>query len=209
MTVHLKKLSVGSESLAGLRHWQAERVRNGMELMHVTRNTPRRAEEVLDGGSIFWVIKGVMCARQPITELRSMQRADGKPACGIVLAPELVAVEPLRVRIFQGWRYLEVKDAPVDIPVADEGGDTMPPELVAELRELGLLWQASLCGPVPVSFCGASPMACRTVPATCHALRPPPCPRHRHNLLNSACRPRPAPVRQAPAQCLFHPQSSA
>ena len=74
MTVHLKKLSVGSESLAGLRHWQAERVRNGMELMHVTRNTPRRAEEVLDGGSIFWVIKGVMCARQPITELRSMQR---------------------------------------------------------------------------------------------------------------------------------------
>ena len=132
MTVHLKKLSVGSESLAGLRHWQAERVRNGMELMHVTRNTPRRAEEVLDGGSIFWVIKGVMCARQPITELRSMQRADGKPACGIVLAPELVAVEPLRVRIFQGWRYLEVKDAPVDIPVADEGGDTMPPELVAE-----------------------------------------------------------------------------
>ena len=139
MAVHLKKLSVGSESLAGLRHWQAERVRNGMELMHVTRNTPRRAEEVLDGGSIFWVIKGVMCARQPIIELRSMERADGKPACGIVLAQELVAVEPSRVRIFQGWRYLEVKDAPADIPVADEGGDEMPPELVAELRELGLL----------------------------------------------------------------------
>ena len=139
MTVHLKKLSVGSESLASLRHWQTERVRNGMELMHVTRNTPRRADEVLDGGSIFWVIKGVMCARQPITELRSMQRADGKPACGIVLAPEIIAVEPLRVRIFQGWRYLEAKDAPVDIPVGEEAGETMPPELVAELRALGLL----------------------------------------------------------------------
>ena len=94
---------------------------------------------MLDGGSLFWVIKGVMCARQPIVELRSMQRADGKPACGIVLAPELIAVEPKRLRIFQGWRYLEVKDAPADLPVTDEGDETMPPELVAELRELGLL----------------------------------------------------------------------
>ena len=139
MTVHLKKLSVGSESLASLRQWQEARCKAGFELMHVTRNTPRRAEEVLDGGSIYWVIKGVMCARQPITELRSMQRADGRPACGIVLAPEIVAVEPTRMRIFQGWRYLEAKDAPVDLPMAADGDEAMPPELVAELRELGLL----------------------------------------------------------------------
>ena len=139
MTVHLKKLSVGSESLASLRQWQAMRREAGQELMHVTRNTPRRADEVLAGGSMFWVIKGVMCARQPILELRGMQRADGRPACGIVLAPELVAVEPVRVRIFQGWRYLEAKDAPVDLPMTGEGDDAMPPELVAELRELGLL----------------------------------------------------------------------
>ena len=139
MTVHLKKLSVGSESLASLRQWQEARRKAGFELMHVTRNTPRRAEEVLDGGSIFWVIKGVMCARQPIVELREMQRADGKPACGIVLAPEIFAVEPMRVRIFQGWRYLDVKDAPADLPMAADGDEAMPPELVAELRELGLL----------------------------------------------------------------------
>ena len=139
MTVHLKKLSVGSESLASLRQWQEARRKAGFELMHVTRNTPRRAEEVLDGGSIFWVIKGVMCARQPIFELREMQRADGKPACGIVLGPVLFAVEPMRVRIFQGWRYLEVKDAPADLPMAADGDEAMPPELVAELRELGLL----------------------------------------------------------------------
>ena len=139
MTVHLKKLSVGSESLASLRHWQAMRREAGQELMHVTRNTPRRAAEVLDGGSMFWVIKGVMCARQPILELRSMQRADGRPACGIVLAPELVAVEPMRVRIFQGWRYLEAGDAPLDLPMTGEGDEAMPPELVAELRQLGLL----------------------------------------------------------------------
>ena len=68
-----------------------------------------------------------------------MQRADGRPACGIVLAPEIFAVEPTKVRIFQGWRYLEAKDAPVDLPTASDGDEAMPPELVAELRELGLL----------------------------------------------------------------------
>ena len=139
MTVHLKKLSVGSESLASLRKWQEARREAGFELMHVTRNTPRRADEVLDGGSIFWVIKGLMCARQPIVELREMHRDDGKPACGIVLAAKIFAVEPMRVRIFQGWRYLEVKDAPADLPMAADGDEAMPPELVAELRELGLL----------------------------------------------------------------------
>ena len=139
MTVHLKKLSVGSASLASLQEWQATRLAAGMELIHLTRNTPRRWQEVLDGGSIFWVIKGVMCARQPINELRAMQRADGRPACGIVLASELIAVEPLRVRIFQGWRYLEAKDAPADSLVSAESGEVMPAEMAAELRELGLL----------------------------------------------------------------------
>ena len=126
MTVHLKKLSVGSESLASLRQWQEMRRQGGSELMHITRNTPRRADEVLDGGSMYWVIKGVMCARQPITELRSMQRADGRPACGIILAPELIAVEPQRVRIFQGWRYLEAKDAPKDLPMSSHGASKRP-----------------------------------------------------------------------------------
>lgn len=139
MTVHLKKLSVGSVSLESLRQWQDARVALGGELIHVTRNTPRRAAEVLDGGSIYWIIKGVMVARQPITELRPMQRADGKPACGIVLAPGLVPVDPLRMRIFQGWRYLEAADAPKDVPISEDTGEAMPPELAAELRELGLL----------------------------------------------------------------------
>jgi hypothetical protein len=68
-----------------------------------------------------------------------MQRADGRPACGIILGPDLIAVEPLRVRIFQGWRYLEAKDAPADIPVSADSGEVMPAEMAAELRELGLL----------------------------------------------------------------------
>ena len=139
MTVHLKKLSVGSQSLEQLREWQNARVAAGHMLVHVTRNTPRRAEEVLDGGSIYWVIKGVMVARQEIAELRPMQRQDGKPGCGIILHPGLVALEPTRMHIFQGWRYLEAKDAPKDILVSAETGEAMPPEMAAELRELGLL----------------------------------------------------------------------
>ena len=139
MPVHLKKLLVGSASFEALQEWQNSRVAANMPLMHLTRNRPRRAEDILAGGSIYWIIKGVMCARQPIIELREVTRADGRPACGIVLAPGLVKVEPTRMRIFQGWRYLEAKDAPHDVLVSQEDGEEMPPAMVAELRELGLL----------------------------------------------------------------------
>ena len=136
MTVHLKKLSVGSQSLDNLRAWQALRLAQGGRLVHVTRNRPRRAEELLDGGSIYWIIKGVVTARQAIIDLSDAQRADGTPACGIVLSPEIIQVAPTKMRVFQGWRYLEVKDAPPDIG-ADNAGD-MPAELAAELRDLGI-----------------------------------------------------------------------
>ena len=139
MPVHLKKLSVGSASFEALQEWQNSRVAANMPLMHVTRNRPRRVDEILAGGSIYWIIKGVMCARQPIIELREVTRADGRPACGIVLAPDLVKVEPTRMRIFQGWRYLDEQNAPRDVLVSEEDGQEMPPALVAELRELGLL----------------------------------------------------------------------
>ena len=136
MTVHLKKLSVGSQSLDNLRDWQALRLAQTGRLVHVTRNRPRRADELLDGGSIYWIIKGVVTARQAIIDLAEAQRADGTPACGIVLSPEIIQVAPTKMRIFQGWRYLEVKDAPPDIG-ADDTGD-MPAELAAELRDLGI-----------------------------------------------------------------------
>ena len=136
MTIHLKKLSVCSQSLDNLRDWQALRLAQGGRLVHVTRNRPRRADELLDGGSIYWIIKGVVTARQAIIDLAEAQRADGTPACGIVLSPEIIQVTPTRMRIIQGWRYLEAKDAPPDIG-ADDAGD-MPAELAAELRDLGI-----------------------------------------------------------------------
>ena len=137
MTLHLKKLSVGSQSLQTLRAWQALRLLETGQLIHVTRNWPRRAEEILDGGSIYWIIKGVMSARQNIIELAEIQRANGHVACGLVLSPDLVATVPIKMRIFQGWRYLETEDAPADL--TDPLDESMPPALVAELRELGVL----------------------------------------------------------------------
>ena len=136
MTVHLKKLSVGSASLDSLRDFQAQRLKNGGRLVHITRNRPRRAEELLDGGSLYWIIKGVMMARQAIIDLVETQRADGSSACGIVLLPKIIEVIPARMRIFQGWRYLEVGEAPIDIGEGKHGN--MPSELVAELRDLGI-----------------------------------------------------------------------
>ena len=138
MTVHLKKLSVGSSSLDALKVRQSRLTIQGLPIIHPTRNWPRRSAELLDGGCLFWIIKGQICVRQPIVDLIEVKRANGQPVCGIVLAPELIPVWPRRVRIFQGWRYLETENAPDDMPVSDEE-TPMPPELLSELRELGLL----------------------------------------------------------------------
>ena len=136
MAVHLKKLSVGTGSLDELRQWQILRRKQAGRVMHVTRNHPRRADELIDGGSIYWIIKGVMTARQRILDVADVVRADGRPACGLVLADDLVSVVPRRMRVFQGWRYLEVADAPADLGSADS--HELPSELVAELRQLGI-----------------------------------------------------------------------
>ena len=144
MTIHLIKLSVGPDSLSDLAAWQAQRLkdkkRTGQkpELMHITRQTPKRAEEVLDGGSIYWVIKGFICARQKLLELRPVMR-DGIPHCGLVYDKELVRVKLQPRRPFQGWRYFNPKDAPADLAKGKDGLDDMPEKMRRELAELGLL----------------------------------------------------------------------
>ncbi|MES2984700.1 MAG: DUF1489 domain-containing protein [Pseudomonadota bacterium] len=137
MTMHLIKLSVGPQRLADLAAWQAARVAQGFELMHVTRHMPKRAAEVLDGGSIYWVIKGWLCARQRLTELRPLL-VDGVPHCGLVHDATLVRVRPRKHRPFQGWRYFDPKDAPPDL-IMNAGEDDMPEALRRELTVLGLL----------------------------------------------------------------------
>jgi hypothetical protein len=139
MPLHLKKLSVGSTSIDSLREWHDEVLARRGRIIHVTRSFPRRAEEILPGGSIYWVIKGKMCARQLIEEFIEVEREDGGVSCGIVMKPGLIPVFEKRHRPFQGWRYLEEKDAPLDLPTDAEGEDTMPMEMAEELRDLGLL----------------------------------------------------------------------
>ena len=137
MTVHLIKLCVGVESVGHLAELQARRRARGAALRHLTRNTPRRAAELLDGGSLYWVVKGVIRVRQRLVAIEPARDADG-PRCALVLDAALVRTIPRAHRAFQGWRYLRAEDAPADLPMADSGG-TMPPEMAAELGELGLI----------------------------------------------------------------------
>ena len=139
MTLHLKKLSVGSTSVEDLEAWHQEVIGRRGRIMHVTRMFPRRATEILPGGSIFWIIKGKMCARQLIEDLVEVEREDGGTSCGIVLHPGLIRLVERRHRPFQGWRYLEAKDAPPDLPLGADDEETMPMEMAEELRDLGLL----------------------------------------------------------------------
>lgn len=139
--MHLIKLSVGTESVETLAAWQKSgraQSEDGLP-RHVTRMWPRREKEVLAGGSIYWVIKGVIQCRQRIVRLDEVDRGDGVRRCGIVLDRELVRVAPAIKRPFQGWRYLDPKDAPPDITPGRESDDALPPDLSAKLAEIGVL----------------------------------------------------------------------
>ena len=139
-TVHLLKLSVGTEDVADLADWQATRraqTDDGLP-RHVTRMWPKRAEEILNGGSIFWVIKGVILCRQPVLRLDEYIGVDGIRRCAIVCKPGLIRVEATPKRAFQGWRYLPVADAPRDLPQGRQAEDPLPPELSKALAAIGV-----------------------------------------------------------------------
>jgi hypothetical protein len=118
--LHLIKLCVGVESLEELARWQAKRVaalrkkRSKSELVHFTRQTPKRSAELLSGGSLYWVIRGKIAARQRLIDIRPARHKDGLPRCGLVYEPKLVPTVRRAHRPFQGWRYLDPKDAPSD-----------------------------------------------------------------------------------------------
>jgi hypothetical protein len=145
MTANLIKLCVGAESVEDLTDWIAERLADKkkrgvpVEQMHVTRMTPKREIEILDGGSLYWVIKGIILCRQQILELRPVTGEDGIPRCGILLDPAVVLVVPRPRGPFQGWRYLESRDAPADLAGSSTGAADMPADMRRELAELGLL----------------------------------------------------------------------
>lgn len=146
MSLHLIKLCVGVSSIEDLAAWQKEwlaeeRARGEKRrLFHKTLQTPKRQAELLAGGSIYWIIKGLIQVRQRLLAFDEGQREDGSPCCLIVYDKTLVPVRPTPRRPFQGWRYLKADDAPPDLPAgASDGMEKLPPAMRRELAELGLL----------------------------------------------------------------------
>ena len=142
MTLHLIKLCVGCDSIDDLSEWiamrMAEKRRAGQKLEHhhVTRMVPKRTPELLDGGSLYWVIKGNVQARQRLLDVRPFVDGEGIGRCRLVLEPKVVPTEWQPKRAFQGWRYFEAKDAPADL--SKGRNRDLPPEFFAELAALGL-----------------------------------------------------------------------
>jgi hypothetical protein len=147
MALHLIKLCVGADSIEDLAAWQVARLKERRQagekrpnLFHRTFQSPKRRAELLDGGSLYWVIKGIVQVRQPLLDLTEGHKEDGTPCCLLILKNELIAVRPVPRRAFQGWRYLSAAEAPPDLKRGAASSLTaMPPKLRKELAELGLL----------------------------------------------------------------------
>ncbi|MCC5989127.1 MAG: DUF1489 domain-containing protein [Pararhodobacter sp.] len=139
-TLNLIKLCVGADGVEDLIDWQQGARAQGPDGLprHITRMAPRRAGELLDGGSLYWVFRGTVLARQRILRLDPVIGADGIRRCAIVLDPSVIRTEPMPRSAFQGWRYLKQANAPRDLPEARPDDDTLPPAMSAALAELGL-----------------------------------------------------------------------
>ena len=145
MTMHLQKLCVGVQNVEDLQAWidfrrdQAKLQGWDFEQFHTTRAMPKQRDAILQGGSLYWVIKGVMQARQHIVDLRAVVGDDGISRCDIVLEPRIILTEMRPKRPFQGWRYLKANEAPADQRALSDGEGELPAEMRKELAELGLI----------------------------------------------------------------------
>lgn len=142
--VHLIKLCVGIDSIEQLEDWRQRHAQtreidgNPLAHVHVTRMWPKRADEILSGGSLYWVIKGEIQCRQRIVDLAERIGADGIRRCAIVMDPTLHRTAHVRRRPFQGWRYLTPEDAPPDLPAQRDSDDVLPADLAQSLADIGL-----------------------------------------------------------------------
>lgn len=145
MPLHLIKLCVGAASIEELADWQQSRLaelRKAGEpprIWHTTFQTPKRDADLLDGGSLYWVIKGSVQVRQGLLGFEPGTKTDGSKGCRILLDAKLVPVRPVPRRAFQGWRYLDGADAPADLTRGDKALAEMPAKMRRDLTELGLI----------------------------------------------------------------------
>jgi hypothetical protein len=138
MALHLIKLCVGIDSVDELVDWRRKRRQREKRCLVYTRNWPRRADEILDGGSLYWVIKGLVRVRQRVKEFHHNLDEEGRAFCTIELEHDLVLTETQSWRPFQGWRYLTEEKAPKDAPSGSDYAE-LPEHMVRELREIGVL----------------------------------------------------------------------
>jgi hypothetical protein len=143
MTLHLIKLCVGIDTVEELESYRRQRSQEQLargepvRSVHVTRMFPKQAERLLDGGSLYWVIKRVIQCRQRILSLDEVTGEDGVRRCAIFMDPEIIRTAPAARRPFQGWRYLKDEEAPMDISDPAAGGENLPPDLRRKLIEIG------------------------------------------------------------------------
>ena len=138
MALNLIKLCVGVSEIEEMSSWVKIARQGNEECDHVTRMFPRRKEEILAGGSLYWVIRGLILCRQPIADLQEVVGADGIKRCRILFKPQIIEVRPAPRRAFQGWRYLKAEDSPPDLPRGEKASD-MSDKMRRELVELGLI----------------------------------------------------------------------
>ncbi len=140
-SINLIKLCVGAESVESQIAWQATTRAKTVDGLprHVTRMWPKRSAELLNGGSLYWVIKGQVLCRQRIVRLDEVIGNDGIRRCGIVFDPDIIRTQSALRRPFQGWRYLRPQDAPPDLPIARSSEDILPEGLNRALAEIGVL----------------------------------------------------------------------
>lgn len=138
MALNIIKLCVGVSEIEELEHWVREAKAGRDTLDHVTRSFPRRRDEIVPGGSLYWVIRGLILCRQPIADLVAVKGADGIERCRIMFKPRIVAVQPVPRRAFQGWRYFAAADAPPDL-AKGSAATGLTEKMRRDLSELGLL----------------------------------------------------------------------
>ena len=139
MTIHLVKLCVGADDISGLVNWQKHLQSRYKRVFHTTRMVPKRVPDLLEGGSIYWVIKRQIRVRQTILDVEEFVDDQGIRRCHLMLDPTLVETRLMARRPFQGWRYLQPSDAPDDMPQGIEVDEDMPEDLRSELMQMGLL----------------------------------------------------------------------
>jgi hypothetical protein len=145
MTVHLVKMAVGADSIEDIAMFQKQRraklkaERGKPILIHKTRNMPKRESEIIKTGSIYWIVKGFIRVRQRILGFEKRADQEGRPFCEIRLDPKLVRTVPFAHKPIQGWRYMEEEAVPADLTGRAAQAEEMPPEMMMQLRELGLL----------------------------------------------------------------------